>query len=223
MSKSGIDPNDLCFDSECFSEYEINEKFDHGIMPAPIAEGGDDSPFKSVQFDDVVRIFDGGSIPLSGGDGFWDTRQYENERMGMQDFDNSASISINDFGSISDESLGDFTPSGQQSSGKNSNKADNAPSVRHQNTKRNFDIFPKKRNNSNSTNENDIGSNVGEVQNVENKMHYETERQHFISDEDVRGQISSASNITRTGQQPMTTNTHPSSNYTTESTRATKQ
>jgi hypothetical protein len=240
MSTNGINPNDLFFDSECFSDYETSENFDGGITTAPIAEGGNGLPLKIVQFNPVVSVFEGSSIPLSGGGGFRDTRQYENERMGMQDFENSGSFSINDFGSVSDESLSYFTPGGQKSSGKGSNKSGNAPSVGDQNGKRNFDIFQKNRNNSYSTNEDDIGSNVGEVQNVANekrnatqrqhfiseedvKGHNDTELQHFISEEDTRGQISSTSNVTRTGQEPMTTNTRPSNNFTTEATRATKE
>jgi hypothetical protein len=50
-----------------------------GIMSASIAAGGDNLPLKIVQFNPVVRVFQGGSVPLSGGGGFWDTRQYENE------------------------------------------------------------------------------------------------------------------------------------------------
>ena len=89
MSFNGIDPNDLFFDTNCYGDFST-------VMNVA----------KGVQFNPVVNIINGGTMPLEGEHGFWDTAQYENENIAIGETENSfGSLSLNDIGNENDESM----------------------------------------------------------------------------------------------------------------------
>jgi hypothetical protein len=89
MSSSGIDVGDVFFDS--FQAFD-NAGLDDG--GGQFLDGVES--IKGVQFSPVVKVMNGGECPLAGGDGFWDTLQYEC-RVPVLGNESCSSISLGEF------------------------------------------------------------------------------------------------------------------------------
>jgi hypothetical protein len=219
MSSSGIDPNDLFFDSDSFLDFETLVD-DNGSA----VDKGHDVRSTIVQFHPLVSICDGSVMPLAGGvDNFWDTRQYVSESTEVPDLENSGSFSLNELGSLSDESLSDFIPKEQHNSLKDTNGVESARPVRYRDGFRNFDGYESSRTLWDSINDDEIDfaneaqintANTTKLQNV--KMHQD----HVFSKDDILMPPRN-SKFTRTGQEQQitsaTSNANSSTNVSTSS------
>jgi hypothetical protein len=213
MSSSGIDPNDLFFDSDSFLDFETIVD-DTGS----VVDKGHDVRSTIVQFHPLVSICDGSVMPLAGAvDNFWDTQQYVNGSTGVPDLENSGSFSLN---SLSDESLSDFIPKEQHNSLKDTNGVESARPVRYRDGFRNFDAYESSRTLWDSINNDEIDFANEAQSNMANtnklldvKIHHE----HFLSEDDILRPPKN-SELTRTGQeQQVTSVTSNATNVSTSS------
>jgi sulfur transfer complex TusBCD TusB component (DsrH family) len=192
MANGGIDPNDLFFDSDSFWDFE-----DVVVDPGAVGIGRLEECSKKVQFHPLVSVYNAEDIPLAGGDTFWDTQQYGNATMGNLDMDNSGSFSLNDFGSVSDESLGDFNAKDQiqnPNGWKKFNGLDVASSARCYAGIKKFDKLPKSRTVCSSGSDDDaIGLTSDAACDTLPEQHtINSYRDQFFSEDDIHGRTNEA-------------------------------